>query len=262
QCEQFLIELAGDWKVDIPQGNDNVSRRLRRDVWNAWWKATEGSPLLEEFRRRSLSDADRDKVLGLIQKLGAESIEVRDQAMAGILGYGAAAAPLLRRAHQDPNSRVVQFAVKCLQLIEQDGPTSLPNAAVRLVALRKPHGAAEALLAYLPFAESDGMSEEIQSALLSVAFPDGKPDPILVKCLSDKVGARRMAAVEILCNKGLAEHRQAIVALLKDREVEVRLRTALALAGAREKEAIPVLISLLAELPVDQAWVAEDYLTR
>src|SRR5262249_51438725 len=48
--------------------------------------------------------------------------------------------------------------------------------------------------------------------------------------------------------------------LLNDPDLTVRYRTALALAAAREKEAVPVLIGLLADLPVPQATQVEDYL--
>src|SRR5262249_22080439 len=51
-----------------------------------------------------------------------------------------------------------------------------------------------------------------------------------------------------------------LFALLNDPDLTVRCRTALALAAAREKEAVPVLIGLLAELPTPQATQVEDYL--
>jgi hypothetical protein len=50
--------------------------------------------------------------------------------------------------------------------------------------------------------------------------------------------------------------------LLADPDAEVRLRTALGLAVLREKDAVPVLVNLLTELPIDLAYEAEEFLTR
>jgi outer membrane protein assembly factor BamB len=46
--------------------------------------------------------------------------------------------------------------------------------------------------------------------------------------------------------------------MLQDGDAGVRLRTALALFDAHDREAIPVLINLLVELPREQVWRAED----
>src|SRR5207248_5730469 len=82
QCEEFLTELAGDWHVVVPKGNAPFVKRVRRDVWRAWWKATEGPTLLEEFRQRTPTGEEREKLLGLIKDLGKESARDRDRAVA------------------------------------------------------------------------------------------------------------------------------------------------------------------------------------
>src|SRR5439155_14024255 len=56
--------------------------------------------------------------------------------------------------------------------------------------------------------------------------------------------------------------RPAVKPLLQDPDVKVRQRVALALAACKEREAIPVLVALLGELPQNQAWQAEDVLRR
>jgi hypothetical protein len=60
KIEEFLTTLAGEWAVKVPPATDEVSRRLRKEVWSAWWKATDGPLLLEEFKKRSLPDAERE----------------------------------------------------------------------------------------------------------------------------------------------------------------------------------------------------------
>src|SRR5205823_3470366 len=50
--------------------------------------------------------------------------------------------------------------------------------------------------------------------------------------------------------------------LLKDSESLVKLKTAIALANARDKEAVPVVMQSLADLPPEQAAIAEEFLSR
>ncbi|HXG12586.1 MAG TPA: HEAT repeat domain-containing protein [Gemmataceae bacterium] len=248
-AEEFLTRLAGEWAITVPPGNDNLSRRLRRDLWAAWWRGTDGPLLLEEFRKRTPSDADREKIAGLIRQLDDPSPAAREQAVAELLTMGSAAVPLLRRAANDSGFRARDRARQCLQLLERERSAPLPAAAARLLALHRPAGAVAALLAYLPSVEDESMAGEIQAALAALAYQDGKPDPALVNALEDQVAERRAAAAEALCRGGATEQRQAVRRLLHDPEPTVRLRVALALAHARDRQAVPVLISLLAELP-------------
>ncbi len=260
KCEEFLTELAGDWAVNVPGGRSPFERKLRRDVWMAWWKATEGTQLLDEFRARTPSNADRDKVLALMKELGKESAKERDQASAALVAMGTKALPLLRRAAQEGTGPAAEAARRCAEAIEQDGGSPLPSAAARLVALRKPEGAAEALLGYVPFAEGDEMAEVLQEVMPDLVLRDGKVDPAFVKGLADPVPARRIAAADALAQH--AAHHDPVRKLLKDADLEVRLRAALALASGGDKDAVPVLIDLLADGPADQVWMAEDYLVR
>lgn len=261
-AEDYLTNLAGEWAVKVPQGDEAMPPKVRRAVWAAWWQSTTGANLLDEFRKRTLTDSDREKVLGLIRNLGAADLANREKASASLLALGPAAAPLLRQTAQVGDAQVRLYTQKCLESIEKDGSTALPAAAIRLIALRKPAGAAEALLDYLPFAENDAITEELREALAAVAYPDGKPAPILVKALRDKNAARRAAAAEALCQSGKPDSLEPVRKLLLDTDPVVRLRAALALAEVRDKSAIPVLIALLGELPSEGAGKAEDFLYR
>jgi hypothetical protein len=69
-----------------------------------------------------------------------------------------------------------------------------------------------------------------------------------------------MAAAIALCQPAAIEQRPAVLKLLQDADATVRLKTALALVGVKEKDAVPVLIDLLAQLPSDRAGLAEDVL--
>src|SRR5262249_56261339 len=49
--EELLQELAGEWAPALPAaGEDALARRLRREVWAAWWRGTDGPELLDAFR--------------------------------------------------------------------------------------------------------------------------------------------------------------------------------------------------------------------
>ena len=262
QAEEYLTTLAGEWAVTGPQGNDATSRRLRRDAWAAWWKGVDDKVLLDEFKSRTMTDDERDQALALIQKLDDVSADVREKASTELVGMGLRVAPLLRQASTSPNPRIGPFAQKCLQLIEKDAPNPLPAAAGRLLALRAPDGAVPTLLAYLPYADSDSAAEELRDLLARLAVHDPQAGPALVKALGDRIGIRRSAAAVALVRRGAGDDLPAVKKLFKDSDPDVRLRTALAvLTAARDKDAVPVLIGLLGDLPADQVWQAEDMLT-
>ena len=262
QDEDYLTKLAGEWAVAGPTGNDATSRRLRRQVWNAWWHGIDDKVLLDEFKTRSMSDDERDRALALIQKLDDVSADARQKASTDLVAMGLPVTPLLRQATTNPNPRIGPFALKCLQLIEKGSPNPLPAAAGRMLALRAPDGAVETLLAYLPYADNDESAHQLRDLLSSLAVHDAKAVPVLVKGLGDKIGVRRGAAAEALCKRGAGENLPAVKKLFKDADAEVRLRAALAvLTRARDKEAVPVLIGLLADLPSDRVWEPEEMLT-
>lgn len=262
QAEEFLTQLAGEWAVKTPQGNDATSGRLRRDVWLAWWKSIDGKVLQDEFKSRTLSDEERDKVLGIIKNLSAEPAEQREKATQDLVALGPKAVPLLRRSLEQMDGRANALAQKCLNLIEKDVPNPLPEPAPRLLALRRPAGTLETFLAYLPFVDSEAADVEIIDLIYAVGVRDGKADPLLVKALEDKVAARRSAAAVVLSRIESADYLPAVRNLLKDEDLNVRLRTAQALAALGERESVAVLIDLLGELPLRQGYEVEEYLTR
>ncbi len=81
-----------------------------------------------------------------------------------------------------------------------------------------------------------------------------------MRALSDPQPQLRSIAAEALAKGGGAEGCSAVRKLLKDHVPTVRLRVALALALAKEREAVPVLIDLLAVLPAEQVGEVESVL--
>jgi hypothetical protein len=224
--------------------------------------ATDGPGLLAFFRQRTLTDANRAYALALIRQLGNRSFRARERASVELVRLGPLAAPLLREAMRGPDLEAARRAENCLREIENASDAALVAAATRLLSARRPAGSVAVLLDYLPGAPDSGTAMEVQTALAALAVRHGKADEALVAGLRDGVAIRRAAAAEALCQAGAAEHLPAVRKLLHDPEAHVRLRVALALAYRREKEAIPVLIDLLAALPPDARWQAEVVLQQ
>lgn len=261
QCEEFLTELAGEWKVEAPQGRSPILQRLQREVWSGWWKGTDGKTLIEEFTRRTLSNAERDKVLGLIRDLGKENEKERQATMLEVVNCGPKALPLLRQAMEDANLRISEAARRCVDQLQKDTHPPLPAVAARLLALHRPEGAAAALLGFVPFADSDTLTEAVLVALVDVAVgKDGKAAPAFLAALNDAVPARRLAAIDTLAQVG--GHQEALKKLLMDKDAEIRLKTALALARAGERDVMPTLIQVVSESAPENGWQGDDFLSK
>ena len=222
----------------------------------------DGPALLDFFRKRTPVEADKPRIQALITDLGDDSYLVRDKASADLVAVGATAVPLLREATKSEDVEVARRAEKCLQLIEPYPSIPVTAAAARLLAVRRPDGAAEALLAYVPFADDEAVADTVREALAAVARRDGKPDEAVTLALQDKLPVRRAAAAGALLRSATAEQRGSLRRFLEDPEPLVRLEAALALVDARDRDAVPVLIALLTELPLERCWEVEDVLCR
>ena len=222
----------------------------------------DGAGLLEFFRTRIKGAAAADRLAALVEQLGSKNAAEREKAGAELVAVGPPAIPSLRLVAKDPDSAdAAGVARRCLTALETNS-AAVSAAAVRLTAQRRPDGAAAVLLAFLPYAEDESVEEEIKSALTGMAYHDGKADPALLKALEDDSPLRRATAVDVLCQNGLAEPRDALRKLLTDPKPTVRLRAALALAQVRDANAVDALIDLLGKLPAGQGHNAEEYLSN
>lgn len=262
EVESYLGDLAGDLAPKVPPGSDELSRQKARDAWAKWWLDTEGSALLDELKKRTLTETDMSNARGLIEKLGDDSFEERQKAEDQLKRLGTRVVPLLKQALKHADLEVRNRAQKCLASIEMDKAAPLSPVTARLIALRKPKGSVEAILAYLPSADDDSLVEELQGALNALSFLDGKPHPALLQAVGDKAPVRRAAAGQALCTGVLTEVMPQVRALLRDPDLNVRLKTALALAAAREPEAVLTLVALVRDLPAEGSATAEDYLVK
>jgi HEAT repeat protein len=261
QAEVYLTGLAGEWTVHGPQGNDLVSRELRRELWATWWQKTSGELLLRELRARTLTDEELDRAQALLRKLEDEKSETGGPAARDLVALGPRVSPLLRRAVQQGHPQLSPTAARCLDGIEREfPPVPLPEALFRVLPLRRPPGTVAALLAFLPCAEDEEMVGRVGRVLGSVGVVDGKADAALVRALDDRAGIRRAVAAIALWRGHAADVLPAVRKLLADEDVEVRRRVAQELASAGDKEAAVALAGLLEVLPGERAWEIEEQL--
>jgi HEAT repeat protein len=261
--DEMLRSLAGETAPkNTPPGDDEKDRKALRDTWAAWWRKIDGSALVDEFRARTLDPSEKTKVTESIKKLGDPNYRTRERASSDLVTMGAKVLADLRLAAKDSDGERARRADDCINKINSSESKRVPVGTARLTALRRPDGATDAMLGYLPFADDDdGMIAEVKSALTTLALdPNGKPDSALVTALSDSAPARRAAAAEALAKGGGATVRPEVKKLLSDKDLPVRQSAAAALAVAGDKDAVPILIDLLAELQPAQTWQAQDIL--
>jgi HEAT repeat protein/outer membrane protein assembly factor BamB len=259
--EECLTQLAGEWAPMIQFATDDaISRGIRRDAWASWWRRTDGPLLIAALGKHTLTPDKRRKMQGLLAQLGSDEFTVREDASRQLSAFGRIALPSLRAASKDRDAEVARRAKLLIERLENGPDVRLPLAALRLLALRKPVGAVEALLAYLPFVEDEVREEEVHKSLTVLARRDGKLDAALRHALADPQEKVRAVVAEALIQGGDVEGRAAVRKLLAEDVPSVRLRLALALTDVGEREGIAVLIELLPLLSEELFVQGEDAL--
>jgi hypothetical protein len=171
--------------------------------------ASDGAALLTFLRSQIRGEADRKAIKELIKQLADETFEVREKSTTQLIALGPVAIPFLQEAAKDDDAEVVRRAKHCLEKIGSAArPDGAIGAALRLVASRKPAGAAEALLGLAPSVTDPALKNELYWALEAVAVRDGKPEKIVEQALDDKDPARRAAATAALGKDGGALAKQ------------------------------------------------------
>lgn len=215
--------------------------------------------LLDFFRARTLTEERRRQIPGLVQQLGDGALKVRTNAARDLIALGRPAAPALQAALTDPNDAIGTRAKQCLALIDEEAQQTA--AALRLLVDRKPIGASAVLLAYLPGAGDETLEEGTCDALAILGVRDGQPEPALLAAVQSSVPVQRMAAVAALARTG-PRHRATARQLLEDPEPRVRWYTARLLLRERDKPAVPTLVALTGDGPLDLARQADELLCQ
>jgi hypothetical protein len=243
-------------------GGSPVRAGEDEDVLRAAGVATDGPGLLDFFRKHTLREVDRARVAALVRQLGDDAFAVREKASEELFAAGPAARGLLVEASRDPDPEVRWRAAQCLLQLDKVSGSGVLRAAARVLARRRPEGAATVLLEFAPCARNPDVAAEVVRALAVVGFREGEPDPVLKRALAGRDVARRAAAGEALCRGGGPGQHPAARRMLRDPAPAVREAVALALLEAHDREAVPVLIALLIELPREEAWRVEEALCQ
>jgi hypothetical protein len=241
---------------------DDCARAFDEATCKAAGQGTNGPALLDFFRKRTLSDAEVEKLGETVRRLGDRSYRVRTEASASLLAAGQVAVPLLRQALQESDAEVVRRAEQCLQRIERKTDLPLTLAAARLLGRLRPEGTTRVLLAYVPFAADESVEEEVFTTLAMVALRGGRPDRLLIEASKDKAPARRAAAALLLARAADVAGRALAKAALSDPDPRVRLRAAQGLFAAKDNDAVPALLELLGQASPAVAGRAEELLYR
>jgi hypothetical protein len=232
---------------------ENETLKEDEKLLHAHGVRTDGAGLLDYFRSRTPTASIQQRLDTLILQLGHKCYAKRIQAEKALIKCGPVARRHLEKAMKAEDLEVANRAGKCLTRINNGLAPSLSEAAARVLVRRKPAGAVETLLAYIPSADDETALEEILTALRTLGIRKNHPDAALVKALSDPHPARRAAAASVVGRLRSAENRPEVVKLLKDKEHAVRFRAAQALLAAKDPAGVCGLIELLADAPGDMA---------
>jgi hypothetical protein len=180
----------------------------------------DGPSLMKFFLAKTRTDMEPEKIVTMVKQLGDKSFVVREKASQDLVALGKIAIPFLKEAVKSRDLEMARRAERCLQIVQPDAARkeqerAILAAAVRLLAAKKPDGATEALLAFLPLAGDEVVEREIRAALLALAKGNGKPDPALVKALESKDALCQSAAAEALGKVPLPPGRKIIADAVK-----------------------------------------------
>jgi HEAT repeat protein len=219
-----------------------------------------GEDLVRFLQTRVAKQFDPALVEELIQRMGSEKFEEREQASAELEQGGAGVLGALEKATKDRDMEIAKRSRNCIARIESNLKPEVALAVIRTLVRKAPRDGVRVLLGYLPSATNEEEEEAIWHGLDELTVRMGKVDPACAAALKDKAWQRRAVAGYLLTRRGNSEQRDLGIELLKDAVPLVRLRTAQGLLGARDERAIPTLVRLLDQESVAIAWQAEELL--
>jgi HEAT repeat protein len=223
---------------------------------------TDGPGLAAYFKKRTITIANVERLKELIRQLGDDDFKTREEASRKLVMFGPRARPFLQTALKDTDPEIARRAQDCLERIARGTSVTALSAAVRVLARRRPPNVAAVLLNYLPSAEDERVAENIHQVLPDLAVRDGKAEPKLVEALTDPSAVKRAAAGAALASLRLPVVLPSVRKLLHDPDARVRLRVGLALAAHGEKDAVPALIRLIDDVPLERNGLVLELLDR
>jgi hypothetical protein len=162
-------------------------------------QSVDNADLLTFLKERIPTKEEREKIDLLVVELGRAAYAAREKATAALRKLGPKAAGALRGAVASKDPEVARRAQLILdEIATHGGEAGLTTAVVRLLAVRRPPGSAEALLAFLPLASDDAVLKEVKFALASLVEADKKARAVVELAVKDDVILRREAVKAVL----------------------------------------------------------------
>jgi hypothetical protein len=149
--------------------------------------AADGPALVDFLRRQTPDPARTAHVALLVRRLGDDSFAERQKAATALRRMGPPALSLLRKAAVEVDPEVAHRARGLVGELSAEGKAALVPAVVRLLAQKKPAGAADVLRARLDHCADKDERQEVLSALVEM---DGMPDEALAEAA--KAPGRRL----------------------------------------------------------------------
>lgn len=252
-------EVKKDESKDPPKPEEPVDPIKQAEKTLAEGKIkTDPAALLDFFKTRTLSEAERKNLSELISKLGNDDFDVRENASQTLARAGLAALPTLRAQTRKDDVEVIRRIEMCLKALNDVNESGRVAAAALLLAHQKVGGTPKVLLDYLPCVPDDeGVRESVRIALTLYSKNVEKADPLLVEGLTSKSADTRVLSAQVL-GEALPPMRAEVKKLLQDPEDKVRYFAGLTLARAGDKTVVPELLKLLTDGSMENAYLVED----
>lgn len=219
---------------------------------------TSPATLIEFFKSRTLSEAERKNLSELINKLGSDDFDIRESASQTLARAGLAALPTLRSASRSDDVEVNRRIEMCLKTLDDVNESARVSAAALLLAHQKVQETPKVLLDYLPCIPNDETAADgIRVALSLYTKQIGKADPLLAQALVSQDAELRILAAQVL-GENLPAMRPEVKKLLRDPEGKVRYNAGLTLARAGDKTVVPEMLKLITDGTLDLAYLVED----
>lgn len=221
--------------------------RLKKEIGSA------DAPTLLDYLRSQISTPETSKKIAkLIEELGSPNFRTRQNATRQLIDIGPVAIAQLRLATNHTDKEIAGRARRAINEIESGPRFDLPVVAMRQLGRLKEPKAVELMLALLPPTAEDRFHAEIMEALTAVGVSGKEIHPTLLKALDDP--KQRTAAVQLLLRSDDAEIRKRMKTYLNDDDPSVRFHVAMNLLKRGDRDAVPVLINVIADAPNAIIW--------
>lgn len=249
----LVTDLSGQ---TLPQLDLSYERAVIKEAG----VGSDEAALLAYFKDRTLTDDGLKRAATLVKLLGDDDVKVREKAGRELLATGPNALPLLRKASASGNAEIARRAKELMEPLEKAAQTEqlVVIAAARLLTEFGPQSSASVLLAYTGTLEDDAVEDAVFRALLAICVKDGNPDLLIIEAAGSRLPGQRAAAAFVL-GRG-KEAGRYLDKLVRDDNLRVRFHAAMGMARAGQRKAVPVLIALLTDASLSQAWRIEESL--